>query len=450
MKKSCRTRIRLWFLLVVCLAGCGWFAPSVQAALQYKLNKTKVNIVIGYNYQLEIQEVPSGQTKKGAVWSSGNKKVAAVDSSSGLVTARKVGTTTIRVKSKNGRVSAKSRIRVVSDKYKLNVTSKTLVIGETYTLKAKRAAGQGAVASWTSSDTDVAEVDASSGKVTARKEGTATITAKSAAGKITGTAKITVVSNAYTLSGTSASLTVGDTYKFKITKAPKGVKKSVTWSSDNTDVAVVNSKTGVITAKSRGSAAIIVKSKTNQNLVTASAVVYVYDWVKSSQKPVGNYRKYQISSSARKLRVVVNGEEHIVKTSALKKNMNTLYTAFSQGVSQKITYSVTGKKKSTLQVNAKTGKVILTTADGQKKRISYTAVPNEKDKTVQVILRGDSGARYTLLMDEPTETAADFRLFLGENTKGLVSEVQYTGTSWILYSMNTPYIRLDSVEYWSR
>ena len=82
----------------------------------------------------------------------------------------------------------------------LDQTNATIKAGETLslmaTIKPENAANKGV--SWTSSDESVAVVDAN-GNVTGKKEGTATITAKTADGGKTASCKITV-------KGTAASV----------------------------------------------------------------------------------------------------------------------------------------------------------------------------------------------------------------------------------------------------
>ncbi len=111
--------------------------------------------------------------------------------------------------------------------------------------------------SWISSNNQVATVD-QSGKVTAVKPGTATITAK--AGDKTATCKVTVSSP---LKGISIekeiSLGVSATYTLKVTYNPDDTtsNKTVTWTSSNPTVAKVDK--GVVTALANGEAIITAK-----------------------------------------------------------------------------------------------------------------------------------------------------------------------------------------------
>lgn len=119
----------------------------------------------------------------------------------------------------------------------LNKTAVTIVKGKTYTLKVKNAKK----VKWSSSKKSVATVN-SKGKVTAKKKGTATITAK--VGKKKYKCKVTVV-NAK-LSATKKSVTVGEKFTLKVTGA-----KADKWKSSNAKIATVNSK-GKVTGKKAG------------------------------------------------------------------------------------------------------------------------------------------------------------------------------------------------------
>ncbi len=127
---------------------------------------------------------------------------------------------------------------------KLNKKSVTLIKGQTTTLKMK---GTSKKVTWSSSKESIATVS-SKGKVTAKKKGTTTITAKVGGKKYT--CKVTV--EAPKISKTSLTLTKGKTSTLKIA----GTTQDVTWSSSKKSVATVNSK-GKVTAKKKGTATII-------------------------------------------------------------------------------------------------------------------------------------------------------------------------------------------------
>ena len=129
---------------------------------------------------------------------------------------------------------------------------------------------------WSSSDTNVATVDAN-GTVTAKSAGTAVITATSENGK-TASCAITVEKKLIpitevSLSESAVGIIEGNTHKLTATVLPENTtdSKSVSWSSNNDAVATV-SEDGTITAKSAGTAVI---TATSTNGKTAGCTVTV-------------------------------------------------------------------------------------------------------------------------------------------------------------------------------
>lgn len=129
-----------------------------------------------------------------------------------------------------------------ASKVKINKTSTTIYVGKTETLKISDTSK---TVNWTSSNKNIAIVN-SKGKVTAKKTGTATITAK-VSGK-SYKCKITVKNPS--LSKSKATLEEGKTMTLKLAGA---IAKKYTTSNKN--VATVSSK-GKITTKKAGTATI--------------------------------------------------------------------------------------------------------------------------------------------------------------------------------------------------
>ncbi|MDE5849326.1 MAG: Ig-like domain-containing protein [Muribaculaceae bacterium] len=128
---------------------------------------------------------------------------------------------------------------------------------------------------WSSSDTTVATVS-EDGLVTAIKEGSAIITAKTSNGKeVTCTVKVetNVISvTGISISPTTLELTEGETMKVAATVTPNdATDPSVHWDSSNTDVATVDEE-GNVTAKNAGTAKITAEAS---NGMTATCTVTV-------------------------------------------------------------------------------------------------------------------------------------------------------------------------------
>ena len=165
------------------------------------------------------------------------------------------------------------------EKVSLNKSATTLTEGESETLTAtitpSNATGDKTV-KWSSSNEAVATVD-SNGKVTAKKAGTAVITATSSNGK-TASCTVTVKQKEIAITGiglnkSTTSLTEGESEILTATIAPSNATgdKTVKWSSSNEAVAAVDSN-GKVTAKKAGTAVITV---TSSNGKSASCTVTV-------------------------------------------------------------------------------------------------------------------------------------------------------------------------------
>ena len=162
--------------------GGGSGSQQSSQAAQEKITVTaaegKTKLILGEKVQLTAS-VP------GASWESKDPKVATVDDK-GLVTSVAVGSTTITA-SKEGYKSGSITIKVELEKITITASGETsLLAGQTLQLSASQ---QGAT--WATSDKEVADVD-QTGKVTAIKFGTVTITA-SKDGFDAGTIEINVV-----------------------------------------------------------------------------------------------------------------------------------------------------------------------------------------------------------------------------------------------------------------
>ena len=150
---------------------------EVEAASSVKLSKKSATLVTGEKYALKISGV-SSKNKKKVKWKTNSKYLSVSysknDTRSATFYARKAGT--YKVTATYGK---KTYVAVVkASKKGMNVTSRTLDKGQKYTLKFKGVKGK---AKWSSSKKSVVTVKASkngkSAVITAKKPGSATITA---------------------------------------------------------------------------------------------------------------------------------------------------------------------------------------------------------------------------------------------------------------------------------
>lgn len=167
--------------------------PSVVSVSSVSLNKTTLTLTEGESEVLTATVKPDNATDKTVTWSSSDASVAKVEN--GKVTAVKAGSATISAKagdkSATCTVTVNKKVVAVTS-ITLNKTELTLTEGESETLTAtvKPDDATDKTVTWTTSDASIATVDAN-GKVTAVKEGSATVTAT--AGDKSATCVITVI-----------------------------------------------------------------------------------------------------------------------------------------------------------------------------------------------------------------------------------------------------------------
>ena len=250
--------IPAFVIMTLGLVSCKEEVHEILAS-SVTLDKTSVEVLIGQTVHLSATVLPEATTDKTIRWSSSDDSVAMVDE--GTVTAHKVGQATIKATCGNKEASCVVNVLpIVVEEISFNKTSVSLKAGETVTLTAtvKPDDATDKTVTWSTSDASVATVN--DGVVTAKKVGTATITAK--AGDKSATCEITVVATpvtSVTLNKTSASVKAGETVTLTATVKPDdATDKTVTWSTSDASVATVND--GVVTAKKVGTATITAKA----------------------------------------------------------------------------------------------------------------------------------------------------------------------------------------------
>ncbi|MEA4935465.1 MAG: Ig-like domain-containing protein [Paludibacter sp.] len=179
--------------------------------------------------QLSATIEPSNATNKNIMWSSSDVYVAAV-SSTGMITANNAGTATITATTEEGKKTAVCTVTVTryAESITLNRTNTILVQNFTFQLSAIIAPSDAAYkeVTWKSSDESIATVN-STGLVTARNPGRATISVNTNDRGKKATCIITVVSSSvlpvtsktFTVNGVTLDMigVLGDVYKFNKT-----------------------------------------------------------------------------------------------------------------------------------------------------------------------------------------------------------------------------------------
>ena len=232
--------------------------PELQSIV---LNDRELSLALNGTAKLSYQCVPSDPYTSAlaeVAFASSDTSVATVDEE-GNVRGIRYGTATITARSADGK-QAVCTVTVERPKVtdvRLNKTKATLNAGATLQLAGTvLPASAEEEITWSSSNASVASVSAS-GKVTAKKGGTAEIRAK--AGSVTAKCTVTVrkAPSSVKFSSGSVTITEGSSKTLKAVLSPSGSKTSLTWKSSNPKVAQV-SDSGKVTAKARGTATITV------------------------------------------------------------------------------------------------------------------------------------------------------------------------------------------------
>ena len=279
-----KTKI-LWaaaMLALISIVSCNNNEDQVQAV---RLDKTKLEIVKGESVQLSAVVVPEQDAE--FEWFSENDQYVTV-SPDGVVTAvglkkaaedsDEVVPVSVYVRYKNGADECKvtvlplaaAKVEIVAESEVVNVNP-----GESITLKVKcypENADLTAV-TWSTDYAAVATVDSATGKVTGVAPGFARIRA-SYNDKVYDEINVNVNAIAATsveVDPSSLDLSVGEKKRLTAVFTPSNATDKPVWTSENLEVATVDSETGVVTAVSLGTA----KIKVQAGSVSATCVVNV-------------------------------------------------------------------------------------------------------------------------------------------------------------------------------
>ena len=245
---------------------------------------------------LSVTVYPYNADNRTVVWTSSNSDVVSVESTyqdSTVINAKKSGTAVITACTSNGlSTSCTVKVQTLPQSITLSQGSLYLKAGDTAALTATvyPCDAKDRTVLWSSSDTSVATVV--NGKVTAKKAGTATITAMTSNGK-TAVCKVTVKKDKVLPKGvfltySTLKMSVNDVRTLSATINPSDADdKTLVWTSSDTSVAtVVNGK---VTAKKIGKAVITVTTsngKTAKCNVTVEKAEILPDYVSTYQKKV--------------------------------------------------------------------------------------------------------------------------------------------------------------------
>ncbi|MBR3815352.1 MAG: Ig-like domain-containing protein [Clostridia bacterium] len=236
----------------------------IRSVTGMTLNKASVTMNVGASTTVTPIFYPADATMQTAKWTSSNYDVADVDEN-GKITAKAPGYAVITATSSDGGFKASCdvlSIRPVSG-VKLSKTSVSLEVDEKYQASATVLPSDASdkTLKWSSSDKTVATVS-SSGVITGKSQGTATITCKTVDGGFKATMKVTVLKKVtgISLNYSSKVLYLDKTLQLKATVTPTdATDKGVYWYSGNKNIATVD-QNGLVKPVSPGNVTIGVRT----------------------------------------------------------------------------------------------------------------------------------------------------------------------------------------------
>lgn len=275
-------------------------------------------------------------------WTSSDASVAVVDKN-GTVTAVGAGSADITVSAKG--ISATCTVTVKAPAQSIQISESTVSLQEDETYQPTATVDPADTTdeiTWSSSDSSIASVD-TTGRVTAKKAGTATITV--AAGQQSADCVVTVTAKeikaeSISLNKTSMTLTKGNSEKLTANITPVNTTSTVSWSSSDTSVATVTND-GVVTATGAGKTDITVAA----DGVSATCTVTV----KVETKAVALTEDY--------VQIKVGGIYYLVANVTPSDATDTLTWSSSDSsvVTVDANGKITGKKEGTAKITVKAG-----------------------------------------------------------------------------------------------
>ena len=234
------------------------------------LDTTNVTMWAGATRQLGVSIEPANADIKTVTYGSSNPDVATV-SNTGLITAKKKGTTTITVTAADGSGKSASCAVIVKQPVtgiQITPNGYTLVKGDVKDLKANvsPADADNPDVIWTSSNTNIAAVS-SKGQVTAVNEGSCVITATCKDNASISASCTIVVGTPVTsvaLAPNRASMNTGETILITASVLPTNASnKGIIWSWKSEDGASIILTNGAVKAMKAGTVTVTAKAADN-------------------------------------------------------------------------------------------------------------------------------------------------------------------------------------------
>lgn len=194
--------------------------PKIIQAESIELDISHLDLIVDDNFQLKATLKPDNTSDKTTLWSTSDNNIVTV-SSSGVVTAKGIGTAIITVRNTDGSKTASCTVSVKAKEIPvtsiiLSNSSLSMIEGETSTLQATISPSNSTnqEVSWLSSDPSVATIS-STGVITAIIAGTTTITCMTPDGTIKESCEVTV-SSGISIDKSSITIEIGQSETIRL------------------------------------------------------------------------------------------------------------------------------------------------------------------------------------------------------------------------------------------
>ena len=321
------------------------------------LNTGSITVNKGNTYTLTATVLPANASTQTVTWSTSDLSVATV--ANGVVTGASCGNATITVTTTDGSFTAQCAVAVENHvtSVDLNTYILTLNSGGTYQLVETITPSDACNTSvtWSSSNSNIASVN-STGLVSGVTTGSATVTVTTVDGGYSKNCSITVNDETIpvtgvTLTENSITINTGDTHILTANVLPSdATNKNVTWSSNDNNIATVDSN-GVVSGIASGSTIITVTTTDGGYTAQCSVNVtstYGYFTIRSlansntftiaNRTAYARYFSYSLDSGSTWTDFTLsNGSTQTIatidsgETIMMKGNQNRLATAYNTG-----------------------------------------------------------------------------------------------------------------------
>ncbi len=237
--------------------------PVPINATDFDITPSSQNIIVGDTFTITPQFTPAETTNQNVEFQSLDEGVVTVDDK-GVVTGIGAGDALIQCQAEDGGFIATCSVHVDNAiKFSLDPATREIAVGKSFTLKkVTEPSNANKTAEWSTSNAAIATVS-STGKVTGKRLGSCTITARltrynqSAKCRV----KVAKLNSKVTLDKKNIRIGVGQTYRLKKTVWSNNSKlPKVTWRTSNKRIVTVNSS-GKIKGKKVGIAKVTVMTK---------------------------------------------------------------------------------------------------------------------------------------------------------------------------------------------